>query len=347
MGGNRFPKAIRIMGFVFLWLGASAHANGTSFYRPPPRTYGPTRAEFEGKNRRFLNVQIFRERALAENEQAVLLSAEYYVETQSGLKKITRRIWAQVEFPLGQGISGPLNELRINYVPESRLRETESDRASTLQGLRRFPTQIRRQLDGGTQLSSSVSALGYLANHTQSLNRDGTVTLFTQLAVDALGVRFLSLENQQALIGAQLLRSQGAAGFHWDINESYALEWTFGSWDQSRAQLGHSLRTQARDQEWATRLELFLNTPKGTFSLFAQLGLEHFYASTREPALQIGIQTQLDFADFFRRSRSLQKKFRAAFNPRRDPFDPENQDEDATGNDSENLEVPSPYFSAT
>jgi hypothetical protein len=40
MGGNRFPKAIRIMGFVFLWLGASAHADGASFYRPPPRTYG-------------------------------------------------------------------------------------------------------------------------------------------------------------------------------------------------------------------------------------------------------------------------------------------------------------------
>lgn len=347
MGGKKFPRAIRILGFVLLLLGASAHADETSFFRPPPRTYGPTRAEFEGKNRRFLNVQIFRERALAEAEHAILLSAEYYVETPEGPKRIRRRIWAQVEFPLGQGITGPLNELRINYVPESHLRETESDRSTTLQGLRRFPTQIRRQLDGGTQLSSSVSALGYLANHTQSLNRDGTVTLFAQLAVDALGVRFLSLENQQALIGAQILRTQGTAGFHWDISESYALEWTFGSWDQSQAQMGRSLRTQARDQEWATRLELFLSTPKGTVSLFAQLGLEHFYASTREPALQVGIQTQFDFADFFRRTRSLQRKLRAAFDPARDPFDPENHDPETSGEVQEGDEGLTPYFSAT
>ncbi len=347
MGGKKFPKTIRIIGFGFLLLGASAHADQASFFRPAPRIYGPTRAEFEGKNQRFLNVQIFRERALAENEQAILLSAEYYVETPAGPKRIQRRIWAQVEFPLGQGISGPLNELRINYVPESRLRETESDRSTTLQGLRRFPTQIRRQLDGGTQLSSSVSALGYLANHTQSLNRSGTVTLFAQLAVDALGVRFLSLENQQALIGAQILRTQGTAGFHWDISERYALEWTFGSWDQSQAQMGRSLRTQARDQEWATRLELFLNTPKGTLSLFAQLGLEHFYASTREPMIQIGIQTQLDFADFFRRNRSLQRKLRPAFDPARDPFDPENQLPESSGELRDGIEEPATYFNAT
>ncbi len=329
MGGIRIQGAMRLIGLIFLTTSAAARADTLPPFSSQPRTYGPTQAEYEGKDRRYLNVQIFRERALAENEQAVLLSAEYYVETPAGPKKIHRRIWAQVEFPLGQGISGPLNELRINYVPESRLRETESDRASTLQGLRRFPSQIRRQLDGGTRFSGSVSALGYLANHTQSLNRDGTLTLFAQLAVDALGVRFLSLENQQALLGAQVLRTQGTAGFHWDISERYALEWTFASWDQSRAQMGHWLGTKAQDQEWSTRIELFLNTPRGTLSLFAQLGLEHFYSSTREPALQIGIQTQLDFAQFFRRNRSLHRKLRAAFDPRRDPFDPEDQDESA------------------
>jgi len=175
-------------------------------------------------------------------EGSILLSVEYYHDSYPANTSVSddadktwkRYFWASVEggISFAEGESkNPINDLTIDFIPATLMdsKHYEDKGLEIDNGIRIAPMTLMRDQAGGTKLRATVSVVGYSADIDKDLIKDGKLSAYATIAVDALGARYMHLADTSPAEGFQLGRFQAEIGLHYNLSKNYSVEGSVGT----------------------------------------------------------------------------------------------------------------------
>jgi len=201
-------------------------------------------------------------------------------------------MWVDSTANLPSAGAQALSDMSIDFIPITDLTNDNRGRNEIERGVRHFPVEIRRQVGDGTRGVVTIYAVGYSVEAEHHLDAQDRLSVFANIAVNTLGLRYMNLEGQRNIFGAELVRIDPEFGLRWNLNDEISVEVTLVGVTDRLGYAGSEFSNArfVNEYEIYHRLEIFLKRVHHTYSLFFETGENSYFGQGHESTVSAGIR---------------------------------------------------------